>query len=74
MPSKLKNGEKRSRGVPVQVYVSDAEALALERLCERRGITVSGLVRVWIRRATSAHGAKPGSGARARDPRQLDLC
>jgi hypothetical protein len=65
----------RKRGVPIQVYVSNAECAAMRSIARKRGVSLSTLVRGWIRRSAAAAGDTPASRARAVvtvDPRQLD--
>lgn len=69
---------KRKRGMPIQVYVSPEERADLRATARKRGVTVSTLVRNWIRRAAAAEwrGALRDSAAAQRnvdDPRQLSI-
>jgi predicted RNA-binding Zn-ribbon protein involved in translation (DUF1610 family) len=63
---------KRKRGVPVQVYLSAAECADIQKLARKRGVSVSTLVRSWVRRATAATRG-PKAVAAQLDPRQLQL-
>lgn len=75
MPSKRKHEKqakpRRARGIPIQVYVSAVERTQLLQLTRRRDVSVSDLVRVWIRRAIAA--SAPKSAAAPRDPRQAEM-
>lgn len=72
-PPILKRRRKRAR--PIQVYVSATEYRELARIAERRKVTVSALVRQWIKRAAAAANGRdaPRRAAAADDPRQLRL-
>lgn len=74
MPHKTKHEKKhkprRARGIPIQVYVSEAEHSALRKLTHKRDLSVSALVRVWIRRAIAQ--SQPARVVPA-DPRQVAL-
>jgi hypothetical protein len=68
----------RSRGVPVQVYLSKSERRALQRICRKREETVADVLRRWIWRSMQESGlAKKRKQAKAAqpetDPRQLDI-
>jgi hypothetical protein len=62
----------RTRAVPIQVYVSDVERHNLQELVRQRNVSVSELVRVWIRGALAASAAKRDD-VTAVDPRQVEL-
>lgn len=65
----------RLRGVPVQVYLTDAEAEEIREIAAARGCSVSELVRRWIGRAATrgtTQGTSSTSGAH-QDPRQLSI-
>lgn len=65
---------RRTRTIPIQFYVSEVEHAGLETIARQRELSVSELVRRWIRRA--AVRAAVGRGARKtppEDPRQLRL-
>jgi hypothetical protein len=67
---------KRKRGLPIQVYVSPEERADLRATARKRGVTVSTLVRNWIRRAAAAEwrvAAAAAAAARDDDPRQLSI-
>jgi hypothetical protein len=65
---------KRKRGLPIQVYVSPEERADLRATARKRGVTVSTLVRNWIRRAAAAERGALRDSAAAVDPRQLLFC
>lgn len=71
-PARRRRPGKRKRGIPIQVYVSAAEHRELAALAAKRAITVSSLVRRWIRKATAAANAR-GPKPVYEDPRQLRL-
>lgn len=60
---------KRARKIPIQVYVSEHEHAALKQLVQARDVSVSQLVRVWIRRAIAQAPKTPPPP----DPRQSVL-
>jgi hypothetical protein len=55
---------KRARGVPVQVYLSPAEAKAVRAIASKRELTVAQLFRRWIRRAMPRPKVRPRKDAR----------
>ena len=61
----------RRRAHPIQVYLTAAELVTLNAILRKRGMRVSELVRVWIRRAAAAGESAPR--VVAEDPRQLRL-
>lgn len=77
-PKRKPTPKRRKRGLPIQVYVSPEERADLRATARKRGVTVSTLVRNWIRRAAAAEwrGALRDSAAAQRnvdDPRQLTI-
>lgn len=60
----------RERKIPIQVYVSGPERVALRKLERARKMSASELVRLWIKRALAASHPKQPMAA---DPRQLSL-
>jgi len=76
MPGKRKHEKqvkpRRARTVPIQVYVSEVERANLQALVSQRDVSVSELVRVWIRRALAASVATKRAAVPP-DPRQVDL-
>src|SRR4249919_2273933 len=63
----------RKRGVAIQVYVSSEEEAVLRALARRRGVSMSALIRNWIRRSAAASVAREPRQFIA-DPRQLATC
>jgi hypothetical protein len=68
----------RSRGVPVQFYLSKAERRALRSICRKRETTVAEVMRRWIWRSVQEAGLakkrKPAKEAPPPpDPRQLEI-
>lgn len=61
----------RARAIPIQVYVSEREHDSLQRLTQQRDVSVSDLVRAWIRRAIAASG--PKTSAPRKDRRQVEM-
>jgi hypothetical protein len=61
----------RSRGVPVQLYLSDSEKSALKAIARKRSQSISDVIRRWI------HGARPkrkrAAVATKADRRQISL-
>jgi hypothetical protein len=73
-PKKSPTPKRRKRGLPIQVYVSPDERADLRAIARTRGVTVSTLVRDWIRRsAAAAHGALRERERCPADPRQLRI-
>lgn len=64
---------KRRRAHPIQIYLAGAELVTLQAIMRKRGLRVSELVRVWIRRAAAAGENEPRSAVAHEDPRQLRL-
>jgi transposase-like protein len=71
-PAKRKTTPKRKRGVAIQVYVSREERADIRMIARRRGVTLSTLVRDWIRRSAAAAVAREPKPV-AVDPRQLAI-
>jgi hypothetical protein len=63
---------KRVRTIPIQVYVSSREHAALLKLAGQRGVSLSELVRGWVRRAAAASAGREPKPI-VEDPRQLRL-
>jgi hypothetical protein len=70
----------RTRGVPVQFYLTQAERRALKAICKKRETSVAEVMRRWIWRATQEAGLArkkkhkaSAAAAPAVDPRQLDI-
>jgi hypothetical protein len=63
---------KRVRGVTIQVYVSREERAQLRIMKRKRGVSLSTLVRDWIRRSAAASIASEPKPAVV-DPRQLRI-
>lgn len=64
----------RRRTHPIQVYLTGSELVTLQGILRKRGLRVSELVRVWIRRAAAAGENAPRIASVAHeDPRQLRL-
>lgn len=70
--TKRKKAPKRKRGVPLQVYVSPDERADIRAIATKRGVSLSMLVRDWIRRSAAAAVARDPKPA-AIDPRQLRI-
>lgn len=70
--TKRKTAPKRTRGVAIQIYVSPDERADIRAIARKRDVTISTLVRDWIRRSTAAALAREREGC-ADDPRQLAL-
>lgn len=68
----------RKREVPIQVYVSPDERADIRAIARKRGVSLSTLVRNWIRRSAAAD-VRDGIGRPAAreafvvDPRQLSI-
>jgi hypothetical protein len=72
---KAKPKPNRSRGVAIQVYVSREERGDIRQIARKRGVTLSTLVRDWIRRSAAAVAAAAEREPKppAADPRQISL-
>ena len=66
--------KRRSRGVPIQVYVSKTEHAQLTAIAKRQCCTVSEVVRAWIEQSsTVALAFAVAAAEKAIDPRQLKI-
>ena len=71
-PKRKPTPKRRKRGLPIQVYVSPEERADLRAIARTRGVTVSKLVRDWIRRSAAAALGAVRKGC-PEDPRQMPL-